>query len=294
MTEDKMEATDQPDEETLDRSILDRPIEDTLEIDLASQVPVKRRKGIYILPNFFTLAALFSGFYAVIAAMNGDFTTASVAIFIAMILDSLDGRVARLINAQSAFGAELDSLSDIVCFGVAPALMIYKLDISYLHNIHWGKVAWLCSFIYMGCVALRLARFNIQTDEAPTAFSKRYFSGLPCPAPAGLLAALVWLVDTYSWASTEVSIFFCVFLVILAALQISSIPFRSFKDIDLNVRVRFAAIVIILVALVLISWQPPEVLSLIFLTYCFSGPVSWLWKNRKLGLEKLKRGRGAK
>ncbi len=269
-------------------------IEDEIDINIdleeeGVKIPVRRSKGIYILPNLFTLAALFSGFYAVIAAMNGDFTMASIAIFIAMILDSLDGRVARLINAQSAFGAELDSLSDLVCFGVAPALMIYKLDISYLHNIHWGKIAWLCSFIYMACVALRLARFNIQTDEAPTAFSKRYFSGLPCPAPAGLLAACVWLVDSYSWDSTGVAIFFCVFLVVLAALQISSIRYRSFKDIDLNVRVRFAAIVIILGALVLISWQPPEVLTGLFLIYCFSGPVFFilrLWKNKKIKFKK--------
>lgn len=245
---------------------------------------IKRRRGIYILPNLFTLAALFSGFYAVIAAMNESFTIASVAIFIAMILDSLDGRVARLINAQSAFGAELDSLSDIVCFGVAPALMIYRLDIHAMQVIHWGKIAWLCSFIYMACVALRLARFNIQTDEDPTPFSKRYFSGLPCPAPAGFLAALVWLVDVYGWVSPEMGIIFCVLLVILAALEISSLPYRSFKDIDLNARVRFAAIVIILVALVLITWQPPEILFLIFMAYCFSGPVGWVlkvWKNRK-------------
>ncbi len=268
-----------------------------------NEIVIKRRRGIYILPNLFTLAALFSGFYAVIAAMNSSFTIASVAIFIAMILDCLDGRVARLINAQSAFGAELDSLSDIVCFGVAPALMIYRLDIGFLQNtdIHLGKMAWLCSFIYMACVALRLARFNIQTDEEPTPFSKRYFSGLPCPAPAGFLAGLVWLSDSYGWASLPMAIIFCGLLVILAALQISNLRYRSFKDIDLNARVRFAAMVIILVAIVLISWQPPEILCLIFLVYCFSGPFGWIWRasfntefkmglkaSLKTGLKKIK------
>jgi len=289
-----------------------------------------KNKGIYILPNLFTLAALFSGFYAIIAAMNHAFTVASVAIFIAMILDSLDGRVARLINAQSAFGAQLDSLSDIVCFGVAPALMIYRLDIGFLQTMHWGKIAWLCSFIYVACVSLRLARFNIQSDtqtehsehseinlsedkelgeidleneshnegkvslfskadcssqEAPNEkrvfSSKRYFFGLPCPAPAGCLAAIVWLIDVYGCASKYLAILLCFILVFLAALQVSNFPYRSFKDIDLNMRVKFTVMISLVVALVLISWQPPEVLFLIFGLYCLSGPAFWLWGLKK-------------
>lgn len=234
-------------------------------------------KGIYILPNLFTLISLFAGFYAIVAAMNNHFVASAVAVFAAMIFDSLDGRVARLINAQSAFGAELDSLSDIVSFGVTPALILYNFNIAYLTPMHWSKVGWLATFLYVACVALRLARFNTHVDDEPTAESKRYFTGLPCPAAAGFIAALVWVLSVYQLRGLFAAIITTVLAVMVALLMVSNIRFRSFKDIDLKVRVRFTVIVIILIALILVSWQPAQLLLAFFAIYVFSGPVLAAW-----------------
>lgn len=226
-----------------------------------------RGKGIYLLPNLFTISALFAGFYAIISAIKGQFDLASIAIFIAMVMDSLDGRVARLTNTQTHFGAELDSLSDMVCFGVAPALMVYSWSL-----IDLGKFGWLASFAYTACVMLRLARFNSRPNT-----DKRFFQGLACPAPAGMLAGLIWVANTYEISGDKVSILLAVVTLILGLLMISKIPYRSFKDTNLKDSVPFMTLVIIVMILISIALDPPFVLFFVFFAYVISGPTLRLW-----------------
>lgn len=246
----------------------------------------KRRKGIYILPNLFTITSLFLGFYAIIAATNSHFVAASIAVLLAMVFDSLDGRVARLINAQSAFGAELDSLSDMVSFAVAPAMIVYNLNIEFLKVHHWDKLGWLSTFLYMACVALRLARFNIHTDDEPTPESKRYFIGLPCPAAAGFIVSAVWVIQLYHLMNFSTAVIMSLLMVILAWLEVSNIRYRSFKDVDLKVNVRFTVIVLLVLAFIFVSWQPAQMLFAIFFVYLLSGLYGaicrWLMKPGKV------------
>src|SRR5260221_319915 len=208
-----------------------------------------RRRGIYLLPNLFTTAALFAGFYSIVMAMNQRFDNAAVAIFIAMILDTLDGRVARLTHTQSAFGAEYDSLSDMVCFGAAPALVIYEWALKDL-----GRVGWIAAFVYCAGAALRLARFN--TNIA--VIDKRFFQGLPSPAAAALVAGFLWLasdnkipVDDYGPPLVAG------FLTLYPGLtMVSNVPFYSFKDINLRRSVPFTVILLIVLGFILISTDP--------------------------------------
>jgi CDP-diacylglycerol--serine O-phosphatidyltransferase len=256
--------------------------------DLMEEMAPVRRKGIYILPNLFTTGSLFVGFYAIVAGMNHDFYAAAVAIILAMLFDGFDGRVARLINAQSAFGAQYDSLSDIVCFGVTPALVAYNWSLVTLKDYGLGKVGWLSAFIYMACVALRLARFNSRVDDAT---SKRYFYGLPCPAAAGFVGCMVWVGQIYginNTAGLAVSIVTAVIMVLLGLLMVSNVLFRSFKDIDLKSTVRFAVIVIIVLVLSLISIHPAQILFLMAALYVLSGPTfaAWRYLNRKKSSDK--------
>jgi CDP-diacylglycerol---serine O-phosphatidyltransferase len=233
-----------------------------------------RRRGIYLLPNLFTTAALFAGFYAIVMAMNQRFDNAAVAIFIAMILDALDGRVARLTRTQSAFGAEYDSLSDMVCFGAAPALVIYEWALKDL-----GRFGWIAAFVYCAGAALRLARFNTNIDVV----DKRFFQGLPSPAAAALVAGFLWLasdnkipVDDYGlpWVAA--------FLTLYAGLtMVSNVPFYSFKDINMRRSVPFAVILLIVLGFVLVSSDPPIVLFLLFVAYGLSGYVHWFWRKRR-------------
>jgi len=233
-----------------------------------------RRRGIYLLPNIFTTAALFAGFYAIVMAMNQRFDNAAVAIFIAMILDTLDGRVARLTRTQSAFGAEYDSLSDMVCFGAAPALVMYEWALKDL-----GRFGWIAAFVYCAGAALRLARFNINVEVV----DKRFFQGLPSPAAAALVAGFLWLasdnkipVDDYGlpWVAA--------FITLYAGLTlVSNVPFYSFKDINLRRSVPFTVIFLIVLGFVLISSDPPIVLFLLFVAYGLSGYVHWLLKKRR-------------
>lgn len=237
-----------------------------------------RERSIYLLPNLFTSAALFAGFYAIVQAMNGNFEHSAVAIFIAMVLDGLDGRVARMTNTQSAFGAEYDSLSDMVSFGVAPALVMYVWALKPL-----GKLGWIAAFIYCAGAALRLARFNTKLDES----DKRYFQGLPSPAAAALLAGLVWVSYENQVSGTEV--FFDAVkmqwvawaITLFAGLSmVSDLRYYSGKDINLRRSVPFVVILLIVLAFVLISYSPPEVLFAVFLVYGVSGYVMWLWSKR--------------
>lgn len=227
----------------------------------------KRLRGIYLLPNLFTTGALFGGFYAVIAAMNGNFEAAATAVFIAMILDGLDGRVARMTNTQSDFGAEYDSLSDMVSFGVAPALVIYTWALSSL-----GKFGWIAAFIYCVAAALRLARFNTQTGTA----DKRFFTGLASPAAAGVVVGFVWIcvdndipADTMQWAAVIITVG-------SGILMVSNILYRSFKDLDLKNKVPFVALLIMVLVFVSIISQPPLVLFGIFLLYALSGLTTFV------------------
>lgn len=223
----------------------------------------KHRKGIYILPNLFTTAGLFAGFYAIVQATKGDFEMAAVAIFIAMVMDSLDGRVARLTNTVSDFGREYDSLVDMLCFGLSPALVVYEWALSGK-----GKLGWLAAFVYVAAVALRLARFNTQASK-----DKRYFQGLPSPAGAALVAALVWVIDGYGRSGDEFAMVALIITVLAAVAMVSNVPYRSFKDLDLRGKVPFVAVLVVVFVYVLVSVDPPRVLFAIFLVYFLSGPV---------------------
>ncbi|WP_199609173.1 CDP-diacylglycerol--serine O-phosphatidyltransferase [Flocculibacter collagenilyticus] len=235
-----------------------------------------KRKGIYLLPNLLTTAGLFSGFYAVVSSMNGHFEAAAIAIFIAMIFDGLDGRVARLTNTQSAFGAEYDSMADIVSFGIAPALVVYNWALSDM-----GKFGWLASFLFVACGALRLARFNTQLGVA----DKRYFQGLAIPSAASVIASLVWVGADYQINGKDYGIFVGLITMFIALLMVSNFRYNSFKDVDWRGKVPFLAVLVIVLAFVVIAYSPAEILLVIFLLYALSGPVMTVRRVRKLKLE---------
>lgn len=225
-----------------------------------------RRRGIYLLPNLFTTAALFAGFYAIVQAMNGRFEHSAVAIFVAMVLDGLDGRVARLTHTQSAFGAEYDSLSDMVCFGVAPALVVYEWALKGM-----GKLGWLAAFVYCVGTALRLARFNTSLETV----DKRFFQGLPSPAAAGFIAGMVWVMLDYGVKGPDVRWLAWVLTVLVGLTMVSNFRFYSGKDINLRRSVPFAVILLLVSSFVLISSDPPTVLFGLFVLYGLSGYALW-------------------
>ena len=231
--------------------------------ELDQQRP-KRARGIYLLPNLLTTAALFAGFYAVLAAMNGQFEKAAIAIFVAMILDGLDGRVARMTNTQTAFGAEYDSLSDMVAFGLAPSLVMYELSLASL-----GKAGWLAAFIYTAGAALRLARFNSRLDTA----DKRFFTGLPSPSAAAILAGFVWVLVDNELSGQDLAWVALILTAGAGLLMVSNILFHSFKQIDFKGKVPFFAIVAVMLAFAVILSEPPIVLFGGFLIYTLSGPL---------------------
>lgn len=231
-----------------------------------------RRKGVYLLPNLFTTGALFSGFYAIVAAMNGLFEQAAMAIFISMIFDGLDGRVARMTNTQSAFGAEYDSLADCISFGAAPALVSYSWA---LHNL--GKVGWMIGFVYVACAALRLARFNVQHDSA----DGRYFTGLPSPSAAALVAGMVWAGADWGIAGSDAVLPAALLTAYAAVMMVSNVRFNSFKEIDFKGRVPFVAILVMVLAIAVVFSDPSRVLLAVFLIYSLSGPVTYLLGRNK-------------
>ena len=243
-------------------------------------VPRKRRKGIYILPNLFTLAALFGGFYAIVMAMNARFDQAALGVFAAMILDSLDGRVARMTNTQSAFGEQMDSLSDMVSFGAAPALIAYEWSLKGL-----GRWGWIAAFVYCACAALRLARFNVNTGVV----DKRWFQGLPSPAAAALVAGFIWLVTDWGRHGSDFAyvswrqIGWVTFVVTLYAglTMVTNAPFYSFKDVQMKRSVPFATIVLIALVIAVINIDPPTVLFSLFVIYGLSGYVVYGWRRSK-------------
>jgi CDP-diacylglycerol--serine O-phosphatidyltransferase len=244
------------------------------------EVRKKMRRGIFLLPNLFTTAALFAGFYAIIAAMNGRFEIAAIAIFLAGLLDGLDGRVARLTNTQSAFGAEYDSLSDMVSFGVAPALIMYLWSLEYLRDVSlfMGKLGWLAAFVYAASTALRLARFNTQIGVA----DKRYFQGLASPAAAAVVMGAVWVCESYGIDGEDVTYAALVLTAVTGILMVSRFPYYSFKDFDLRERVPFVSILAVMLIFVFLSMETATVLFSFFFLYMLSGPIVSLFRwNRK-------------
>ncbi len=229
-----------------------------------------RRKGIYLLPNLFTTAGLFAGFYAIVASMKGMFVIAAIAIFIAMLADSLDGRVARLTNTQSEFGAEYDSLADLVAFGIAPALLLYSWA---LHS--FGKLGWLIAFFYVATTALRLARFNVAQE------SEQFFIGLPCPSAAGILAGMVWVIEGYHLHGLTIKIIAAVIAVLVGILMVSNVKYHSLKDVDMKGKVPFIFLLIIVTFFVAIALDPSEVLFGVFFIYVLSGPFFFLLSLKK-------------
>ena len=246
------------------------------EMERQEPRPKSRPKGIYVLPNLFTLAALFGGFYAVVMAMNGRFELAAIGVFCAMVLDSLDGRVARMTNTQSAFGEQMDSLSDMVSFGAAPALIMYEWGLKGL-----GKLGWVAAFVYCAGAALRLARFN--TNIAVV--DRRYFQGLPSPAAAALVVGFIWVMDDAGLRNIPeipVIAWMAFALTLYSGLtMVTNAPFYSFKDVSLKKSVPFVVIVIIALGIALINIHPPLVLFGIFLCYGASGYVLYAWRRIK-------------
>lgn len=230
-----------------------------------------RHRGVYLLPNLITTAALFCGFYAIIASIHGKFEPAAIAIFAAMVFDGLDGRIARLTNTQSAFGVQYDSLSDLVSFGLAPALVTFNWALSSL-----GKVGWSISFLYATCAALRLARFNTQVDTA----DKNYFTGLASPAAAAILASMVWVgIDNEIVMSASLAAVACVIVALAALLMVSNIKYHSFKGIDFKSRVPFVVVLLAVLAFAVGLANSPVFLLTIAALYALSGPVMSLWQG---------------
>ncbi|MCZ6666785.1 MAG: CDP-diacylglycerol--serine O-phosphatidyltransferase [Gammaproteobacteria bacterium] len=242
----------------------------------------RRRSGIYLLPNLFTTGALFAGFYGIVAAINGHFEPAAIAVFIAMVLDGMDGRIARLTNTQSDFGAEYDSLADMASFGLAPALIVYEWSLFEL-----GKLGWLAAFLYTSATALRLARFNTQVGNA----DKRFFKGLPSPAAAALLASIIWFGSSIHVRESSAALAVTLLVTVGAALlMVSNVRYYSFKDLDLRGRVPFVSVLAVVMVFVLISLDPATVLLAMFTGYTISGPVlTWMQRRRTRAARKEKK-----
>jgi CDP-diacylglycerol--serine O-phosphatidyltransferase len=239
-------------------------------------LPRPRRKGIYILPNLFTLAALFGGFYAVVMAMNGRFDQAAYGVFIAMVLDSLDGRVARMTNTQSTFGEQMDSLSDMVSFGAAPALIAYEWALKGL-----GKPGWIAAFVYCSCAALRLARFNTNLGVV----DKRFFQGLPSPAAAALVMGFIWLMDNQGFTGDHDGAWLMWttfgFTLYAGLTMVTNVPFYSFKDVSFKRSVPFIVIVGIALFIAVINIHLSGALFGLFVTYGLSGYAVYVWRRMK-------------
>jgi CDP-diacylglycerol--serine O-phosphatidyltransferase len=238
--------------------------------------PTNKPRGTYLLPNLLTTAGLFSGFYAVVMSMNGNFESAAVAIFVAMIFDGLDGRVARITNTQSAFGAEYDSMADMVSFGVAPALVAYNYGMTDL-----GKIGWLAAFIYVAGAALRLARFNTQVETA----DKRFFQGLASPAAAALVAGMVWCGMDYGLSGDDYGIIIALVTGASGLLMVSNFKYNSFKEVDWNGKVPFVAILLVILVFIIVATAPSLVLFIVFILYAVAGPFNTFRSVDKVTLE---------
>jgi CDP-diacylglycerol--serine O-phosphatidyltransferase len=239
----------------------------------------KLRRGIYLLPNLITTGALLSGYYAIVSAIGGRYTTAAIAVFVAGILDGMDGRIARLTKTQTEFGVQYDSLSDLVSFGLAPSLVMYTWALSSLSQYSpvMAKVGWAAAFLYAACAALRLARFNTQVGQV----DKRYFIGLSSPAAAGLLMSFVWSAREFGFDGARVALIALVVTLTGAGLMVSRFRYVSFKARPESDRVPFLAVLLVLVVVVAIVIDPPDVLFAITASYAASGPLLALFRRRR-------------
>ena len=238
-------------------------------------------RGIYLLPSILTTFGMFAGFYSIIASINGDFTLAAISIMVAMLWDALDGRVARLTNTQSDFGAQYDSLADLVSFGVAPALLVYEWSLSDL-----GRIGWLASFIFLACAALRLARFNTQVGTS----NKRYFQGLPSPAAAGVIASMIWLkfwkFEYFDFGIVSLSYYVGVGITIFCALlMVSNVRYYSFKELD-SKKASFRFLLAIVLSLIVLLSKPNIFLFTGFFLYMLSGPFITITGLNKKRIQK--------
>ncbi len=242
-------------------------------------------KGIYLLPNLFTTGALFAGYYSIIASINGKYELAAITVFIAALLDGLDGRVARLTNTQSAFGEQYDSLSDLISFGLAPSLLMYNWSLHSLVDVHpiLGKIGWLVAFIYAVCGALRLARFNVQIGT----IDKAYFQGLPSPAAAALVCSFVWVAVDFEFSGKTLQYVSLAITLIAGLLMVSKIRYYSFKTLPFKESVPFVWILILVFIFVLLALVPDKALFVVFLGYAISGIVMTAYNLKKNRTKKL-------
>lgn len=238
-----------------------------------------KHNGIYLLPNIFTTASLFAAFYSIVASMKGHFTSAAIAIYYATIADALDGRIARLTNTQTDFGAEFDSLSDIVAFGLAPALLVYVCQLQ-----SWGKIGWLICFTYTAATALRLARFNTQLDVT----DKRYSQGLPCTSAAAVIAAFIWLLSQFHWHNFAFSCLTALLMLLNSFFMVSNIRYYSFKQIDFKGKVPFLYLLFLVILFVAVAADPACFLFITFMLYALSGPIQTLLQLQKMRSQRKK------
>jgi CDP-diacylglycerol---serine O-phosphatidyltransferase len=247
-------------------------------VDAGRPTPTTRRKGIYLLPNLLTTGALFAGFYSIVAAIDGNFPSAAWAIFAAMFLDGLDGRVARLTSTSSEFGKEYDSLSDMVSFGLAPAIVTYQWGVERLaeYGAIWGRLGWLAAFLYCAAAAFRLARFNTNVGQ-----DRRFFQGLPSPPAAAGVASMVWLATHYQIEGLVALVAGITVTAVAGLLMMSRFAYMSFKDVSAGKRVRFANLLLIPLVIIVIAIEPQVTIFILFLIYASSGPAGWLWHRRR-------------
>lgn len=238
-----------------------------------------RKRGIYLLPNLLTTAALFAGFYSIVAAIDGNFVKACIALYIAGVFDGLDGRLARLTGTESDFGKEYDSLSDMVAFGVAPAIVVYQWGLERLaeYGWVWGKLGWLAAFFYAVAAALRLARFNTFHGQS----DKRFFEGIPSPPAAALLIGMVWLGTDLGWSGGAALAAAFIITATAGALMVSRFNYSSFKEISMHGRISFTSLLALPLIFIMIAVNPPLVLFLIAVVYACSGPGLWLWRRQQ-------------
>ena len=237
-----------------------------------------RHRGIYLFPNVVTTGVLFAGFYGIVAAIDGNYPRSAVALFIAMVLDGLDGRLARLTGTESEFGKQYDSLADLVAFGVAPAIIVYQWGLVRLaeYGWIWGKLGWLAAFIYAASAALRLARFNVMAPSE----DRRFFEGLPSPSAAALVTFMVWLATDMDWSGGFALALASLITPLAGALMVSHLAFYSFKEVSPGSRISFTFALAIPLTLVLIAIDPPKVLFAMAAGYAVSGPLVTLWRQR--------------
>jgi CDP-diacylglycerol---serine O-phosphatidyltransferase len=249
----------------------------TIDPSPSPQAGRPRGRGVYLLPNLFTTAVLFSGFYAIVAATDGNFDRAGIAIFVAMVCDGLDGRIARWTNTQTEFGKEYDSLSDMVAFGLAPAVVAYQWGVVRIaeYGYVWGRIGWLATFFYAACAAIRLARFNARSATS----DKRFFEGLPSPSAAALLAGFVWMLNELQREGLRALVLAFVVAMVAGLLMVSRFPYLSGKDFNLNRRLPFAFLLLVPLGFVLVGSSPPEMLFGLFALYALSGPAFWVWRR---------------